>query len=121
MRWSTKGALSGRGASCTRCPSRAASRTRTSAGAIYVGWLNGVLAGLIAGTPFVLPGVLTVLGLSALYIGARDTTIVTAVLVVGLGHAAGHAYRTLMGSPLCGQTRTFARSRPTWPRSSPYC
>ena len=49
--------------------------------AIYIGWLlNGVAGGLIAGILFVLPGVLALLALSALYVGAGDTTIVTAVL-----------------------------------------
>jgi chromate transporter len=49
--------------------------------AIYVGWLlNGVPGGLIAGGLFVLPGVLALLGLSALYVSAGDTTVVTAVL-----------------------------------------
>ena len=49
--------------------------------AIYVGWLlNGVLGGLIAGILFVLPGVVALLGLSALYVGAGDTTVVTTVL-----------------------------------------
>ncbi|WP_238342981.1 chromate efflux transporter [Nocardioides cynanchi] len=49
--------------------------------AIYVGWLlNGVAGGLIAGVLFVLPGVVALLGLSALYVSAGDTTIVTAVL-----------------------------------------
>jgi chromate transporter len=49
--------------------------------AIYIGWLlNGVLGGLIAGVLFVLPGVVALLALSALYVGAGDTTIVTAVL-----------------------------------------
>src|SRR5436190_23796659 len=49
--------------------------------AIYIGWLlNGVPGGLIAGILFVLPGVLALLGLSALYVGAGDTTIVIAVL-----------------------------------------
>ena len=49
--------------------------------AIYVGWLlNGVRGGLIAGTLFVLPGVVALLGLSALYVAAGDTTLVTAIL-----------------------------------------
>jgi chromate transporter len=49
--------------------------------AIYIGWLlNGVRGGLIAGTLFVLPGVVALLGLSALYVGAGDTTVVTAIL-----------------------------------------
>jgi chromate transporter len=49
--------------------------------AIYIGWLlNGVRGGLIAGILFVLPGVVALLALSALYVGAGDTTVVTAVL-----------------------------------------
>ncbi len=49
--------------------------------AIYIGWLlNGVRGGLIAGTLFVLPGVVALLGLSGLYVGAGDTTVVTAIL-----------------------------------------
>jgi chromate transporter len=49
--------------------------------AIYIGWLlNGVLGGLIAGILFVLPGVVALLVLSAIYVSAGDTTIVTAVL-----------------------------------------
>jgi chromate transporter len=49
--------------------------------AIYVGWLlNGMLGGLIAGILFVLPGVIALLVLSAIYVSAGDTTIVTAVL-----------------------------------------
>ena len=49
--------------------------------AIYIGWLlNGVRGGLIAGALFVLPGMVALLGLSALYVGVGDTTVVTAVL-----------------------------------------
>ena len=59
----------------------AASRPEAQQLAIYIGWLlNGVRGGLIAGSLFVLPGMLALLGLSALYVGAGDTTIVTAVL-----------------------------------------
>ncbi len=55
--------------------------------AIYVGWLlNGVRGGLVAGTLFVLPGMLALLALSALYVGAGDTTLVTA-LFAGLAPA----------------------------------
>ena len=55
--------------------------------AIYVGWLlNGTRGGLAAGTLFVLPGVLTLLALSAIYVTAGDTTAVTAVFA-GLGPA----------------------------------
>ncbi|MDQ1697644.1 MAG: chromate transporter [Frankiaceae bacterium] len=48
--------------------------------AIYIGWLlNGTAGGLIAGTLFVLPGVVALLGLSAVYVGFGTTTAVTAV------------------------------------------
>jgi chromate transporter len=48
--------------------------------AIYVGWLlNGIRGGLIAGTLFVLPGLVALLALSAVYVGLGDTTVVTAV------------------------------------------
>jgi chromate transporter len=48
--------------------------------AIYVGWLlNGLRGGLIAGTLFVLPGVLALLALSALYAGYGEATAVTAL------------------------------------------
>ncbi|SDS07214.1 chromate transporter [Nocardioides scoriae] len=55
--------------------------------AIYVGWLlNGVRGGLVAGVLFVLPGVVALLGLSALYVGYGETTAVTA-LFAGLAPA----------------------------------
>ncbi|NGN95839.1 chromate efflux transporter [Nocardioides sp. KC13] len=55
--------------------------------AIYVGWLlNGTLGGLIAGILFVLPGVLALLALSALYVGAGSTAVV-AGLFAGLAPA----------------------------------
>jgi chromate transporter len=55
--------------------------------AIYVGWLlNGSLGGLIAGILFVLPGVIALLALSALYVGAGSTTFVTG-LFAGLAPA----------------------------------
>ncbi|MFE0153484.1 chromate efflux transporter [Nonomuraea sp. NPDC059007] len=48
--------------------------------AIYVGWLlNGTRGGLVAGTLFVLPGMLALLILSAVYILWQDTTVVTAL------------------------------------------
>src|SRR5215211_3734102 len=44
--------------------------------AIYIGWLlNGVRGGLVAGTLFVLPGLVALLGLSAVYVGFGDTTV----------------------------------------------
>ncbi len=47
--------------------------------AIYVGWLlNGVRGGLVAGVLFVLPGVVALLALSAIYVGYGDTTAVAA-------------------------------------------
>jgi chromate transporter len=55
--------------------------------AIYVGWLlNGLRGGLVAGTLFVLPGVVALLGLSFLYVGYGDTTAVMA-LFAGLAPA----------------------------------
>ena len=55
--------------------------------AIYVGWLlNGLRGGLAAGVLFVLPGLVALLALSALYVGLGDTTVVAA-LFTGLGAA----------------------------------
>lgn len=55
--------------------------------AIYVGWLlNGGLGGLIAGTLFVLPGMIAMLVLSALYVGAGGSVFVTG-LFAGLAPA----------------------------------
>src|SRR3954447_4968862 len=55
--------------------------------AIYVGWLlNGLRGGLVAGILFVLPGVVALLGLSAIYVTAGDSTLVTA-LFAGLAPA----------------------------------
>jgi chromate transporter len=55
--------------------------------AIYVGWLlNGTRGGLIAGTLFVLPGLVALLALSALYVGFGETTAVMA-LFAGLAPA----------------------------------
>ncbi|PPK92355.1 chromate transporter [Kineococcus xinjiangensis] len=48
--------------------------------AVYTGWLlNGTRGGLVAGTLFVLPGVVALLALSALYVAAGDTAVVAAV------------------------------------------
>jgi chromate transporter len=48
--------------------------------AIYIGWLlNGTAGGLVAGVLFVLPGVIAMLGLSALYVGFGSTGAVAAV------------------------------------------
>ena len=55
--------------------------------AIYVGWLlNGVRGGLVAGTLFVLPGVIALLGLSAIYVAFGENTVVAA-LFAGLAPA----------------------------------
>ncbi len=55
--------------------------------AIYAGWLlNGTRGGLVAGGLFVLPGSLAILALSAGYVTAGDTALVTA-LFSGLGAA----------------------------------
>lgn len=48
--------------------------------AIYIGWLlNGTAGGLIAGTLFVIPGVLALLALSAIYVTVGTTTAITAL------------------------------------------
>ncbi|HWI02082.1 MAG TPA: chromate efflux transporter, partial [Propionibacteriaceae bacterium] len=48
--------------------------------AIYTGWLlNGARGGLIAGTLFVLPGMVALLVLSILYMALGDTTVVMAI------------------------------------------
>lgn len=48
--------------------------------AIYIGWLlNGTLGGVIAGTLFVLPGFVAIMGLSVLYAGWGDSLAVTAL------------------------------------------
>jgi chromate transporter len=55
--------------------------------AVYTGWLlNGLRGGLAAGVLFVLPGMLALLALSAIYVGFGDTTAVAA-LFTGLGAA----------------------------------
>ena len=55
--------------------------------ATYVGWLlHGTAGGLVAGGLFVLPGVVTLLVLSAVYVGFGSTVVVTA-LFAGLAPA----------------------------------
>ncbi len=67
---------------CTLLPGPEAQQLAT-----YIGWLlNGVKGALIAGTLFVLPGVVALLALSGLYVGYGDTGIVQA-LFLGLAPA----------------------------------
>ena len=75
--------------------------------AIYVGWLlNGLHGGLVAGTLFVLPGMVALLALSALYVAAGETGVVAA-LFAGLApavlaivaHALLRVGRTALGHP----------------------
>ncbi|WP_372727657.1 chromate efflux transporter [Nocardioides sp.] len=55
--------------------------------AVYTGWLlNGWLGGLIAGVLFVLPGLVTILALSVLYVAQGDTAVVSG-LFLGLAPA----------------------------------
>jgi chromate transporter len=55
--------------------------------AIYTGWLlNGTAGGLIAGTLFVLPGVVALLALSSIYVGFGDVGVISAVFA-GVGPA----------------------------------
>jgi chromate transporter len=47
---------------------------------VYIGWLlNGVRGGLVAGILFVLPGVVALFALSAVYVAFGTTTLVAAV------------------------------------------
>ncbi|MFN8190550.1 MAG: chromate efflux transporter [Nocardioidaceae bacterium] len=67
---------------CTLLPGPEAQQLAT-----YVGWLlNGVRGAVIAGFLFVLPGMVTLLALSAIYVGYGDTSAVEAVFR-GLGPA----------------------------------
>src|SRR4051794_29615785 len=67
---------------CTLLPGPEAQQLAT-----YVGWLlNGIRGALVAGVLFVLPGVVALLALSAIYVGYGDTTAVEAVFL-GLGPA----------------------------------
>jgi len=55
--------------------------------AIYVGWLlNGTRGGLVAGSLFVLPGLVALMGLSAVYVAWGESSVVTA-LFAGLAPA----------------------------------
>lgn len=48
--------------------------------AVYIGWLlHRTAGGLVAGTLFILPGFVTILGLSALYAGFREVPLVAAL------------------------------------------
>jgi chromate transporter len=48
--------------------------------AVYVGWLlNGLRGGLVAGILFVLPGMVALLALAAIYVAWGDATAVTAI------------------------------------------
>jgi len=48
--------------------------------AVYIGWLlNGVRGGLVAGWLFVLPGVIAMFALSAVYVAYGNTTVVSAL------------------------------------------
>ncbi|MCW2804415.1 MAG: chromate transporter [Propionibacteriaceae bacterium] len=67
---------------CTLLPGPEAQQLAT-----YIGWLlNGVRGALIAGILFVLPGVVSLLALSAIYVGYGDTGLVQG-LFLGLAPA----------------------------------
>jgi chromate transporter len=67
---------------CTLLPGPEAQQLAT-----YVGWLlNGVRGALVAGTLFVLPGVVALLALSGVYVAFGDTTLVES-LFLGLAPA----------------------------------
>jgi chromate transporter len=67
---------------CTMLPGPEAQQLAT-----YIGWLlNGVKGAIIAGTLFVLPGVVALLVLSGIYVGYGDTTLLEG-LFIGLSAA----------------------------------
>ena len=73
--------------------------------AVYVGWLlNGVRGGVVAGVLFVLPGVVAMLALSALYVGLGDTTVAAAIAIARIWRQG----RTVVG-PFVWE---MARSQP---------
>ncbi len=62
---------------CTLLPGPEAQQLAT-----YVGWLlNGVKGAFIAGTLFILPGVVALLALSGVYVAFGDTTVVEALFL----------------------------------------
>ncbi len=62
---------------CTLLPGPEAQQLAT-----YIGWLlNGVKGALIAGTLFVLPGVVALLALSGIYVAYGDTTLLEGVFM----------------------------------------
>ncbi len=62
---------------CTLLPGPEATQLAT-----YIGWLlNGIRGALIAGILFILPGVVALLALSAIYVTAGETTLVEAVFL----------------------------------------
>ena len=67
---------------CTLLPGPEAQQLAT-----YIGWLlNGVRGALVAGTLFILPGVVALLALSGIYVAFGDTTVVES-LFLGLAPA----------------------------------
>jgi chromate transporter len=105
--------------------------------AVYIGWLlNGLQGGLVAGVLFVLPGMVALLALAAIYVAWGDATAVTAifaglapavlavvaqaVLRVG-GRALGHpalvavAMAAFLALALSGcRSRSWSPLRPRW-------
>ena len=87
---------------CTLLPGPEAQQLAT-----YVGWLlNGVRGGLVAGILFVLPGVLAMLGLSAIYVGFGETSTVVALfaglapaVLAVVAHAVVRVGRQALGNP----------------------
>nr|WP_012311442.1 chromate efflux transporter [Arthrobacter sp. Chr15]ABR67077.1 chromate transport protein [Arthrobacter sp. Chr15] len=76
--------------------------------AIYTGWLlNGWIGGMIAGILFVIPGAVAILGLSALYIAAGSTAVVTGLfagvapaVVAIVAHALQRVASRALGHPI---------------------
>ena len=67
--------------------------------AVYVGWLlNGLRGGLAAGILFVLPGMVALLALSAIYVAWGDATAITAIFA-GLAPAGAFVIEAFVPDP----------------------
>ena len=99
---------------CTLLPGPEAQQLAT-----YVGWLlNGVRGALVAGTLFVLPGVVALLALSAVYVAYGENDVVEAVFL-GLAPAViAIVVQAVWRLARRGLRGPDARRRWPWARSS---
>ena len=88
--------------------------------AIYTGWLlNGMRGGVIAGVLFVLPGMLALLALSAIYVGYGDTEFLDGLF---LGLSSAVIAIVVQAVVRVGRRALTHPSLSSWrlPRSSPW-